>query len=251
MKRLEDNQLDKLFSTAFEEFQVEPSHTVWMGIERELDKTIVFKRRMWVMRFTVAASVLICLFVGSYYFIMAPSQIITADKKAPIMQEKNSINKKNKMTVQPISKDERLADVVEIKSNKSVPKLMKKNNSVGKTSNINKKQKMNEEEIKAVEILRKNEGASNISETVKPIEKTNVIEYTHPVSEKTLANASNSAKKTNNVVDVVNYVAGKVRKKEDSKLIAVNNQRNENGSTRKSYQIDLGVVKLTRIKNAN
>ncbi len=248
------NEFDDLMKNAFDGFEIEPTDRVWRNIESELDKKKKSVLVLWSTRISIAASLIILLGVGLYQMSYNNDATNTSDLASTNMKavEKkdsnttlNKVEKKSEL-MQPISKENRLADVVEIKS------------KTNRSSKINKKSLSSEPKLKrdvisnsekeAVELLKKFEEkaqSNNNQPVLEPEQKRPVI--VKPVPSPAIANAG--SKKEIGVIDMINMVASKVSGNEEAKLVAINETNNKNGDTRKRVQVDLGIIKFKRIKN--
>jgi hypothetical protein len=264
MKHTEENKIDKLFHDAFENFEAEPSNAVWMGIEKELDRDGYYHRRVLYIRYAAAASVLIGLFFGIYYLssdVAAPQVARKVESTAPAAASsaEQTVLKKNTERVQPTDTDLRLADVVEIKTRggSAGNKPANANKTVRKPVAAPDKQERAGNESGAIDLLKINEDKrEKIKVADVEIQKIKAIEpkptsLASAAPAKIPAPATESKKEISNMVDVVNYLAEKVSGDDKGKLIAVNDTKSGEGASRKSYQIDLGIVKLTRVKHTN
>lgn len=253
MKHSDKNDFDELMKNAFDDFEMEPKESVWMNIEKELDKKKKSTVVLWVSRMSIAASVLLLLGVGLYQInynedATDNQKLASTTLKVDSIDEKKSIEKKVEKiseSKQPNEKSQRLAEVVEIKtkSNRSSKVEKKSLNVVSK----NKKTERTQEEKDAIELLKKYEEkvqSNNTLPIVEPEQKKPVI--AKPVPSPSVA--SNGSKNQIDVIDMLNIVASKVTG-EESKLVAVNETKSTTGASRKKVQVDLGIVKFRRIKN--
>lgn len=263
MKHSDKNQeFDNMFKDAFEGFEMEPSERVWMGVEKELDKNKKGIVVTWVARLSIAASVLLVMSVGLYQLnFFGNDQVTNTDANFANANENKGVAgvdslttkkvEKNIEAVQPISNDGRLVDVVEIKS-----RTTRSSKGTKKASNLNTKLKTEnrtQEEKEAIELLKSLEDKVETHKTIPVVEpetKRPVIVKPVPVPSTNVA--SNSGSKTEvGVVEMLNYVAKKVSGDDETKLVAVNENKKEDGSVRKRYEVDLGVIKFSRTKNTN
>ena len=176
MKHSDKNEeFDNLFKNAFEEAEMQPTERVWMGIEKELDKNKKGLVITWVARLSIAASVVLVMSVGLYQLNFFGNETATQENANLANANKNkgvasidSINSKKVEKiiepVQPISKDERLVDVVEIKS-----RTTRSSKGIKKQGNLNSKLKIEnrtQEEKQAIELLKKLEEKMEILLTI-------------------------------------------------------------------------------------
>jgi hypothetical protein len=264
MKHSDKNQeFDNLFKNAFDDAEMQPSERVWLGVEKELDKNKKGIVVTWVARLSIAASVVLVMSVGLYQLNFFGNEVATQENATLANTNKNEgvastdsnpskKVEKNIEAVQPISKDNRLVDVVEIKS-----RTTRSSKGIKKQPNLNSKLKgvnRSQEEKEAIELLKKLEEkveTNRNTPVVEPENKRPVIKPVPvPAPSENVANNTGSKKEVG-VVEMLNYVAKKVSGNEESNLVAVNETKKEDGSLRKRYEVDLGIVKFSRTKNTN
>ncbi len=264
MKHSDKNEeFDNLFKNAFEDAEMQPSERVWLGVEKELDKNKKGIVITWVARLSIAASVVLVMSVGLYQLNFFGNDKATQENANLANANKNkgvatvdSINskkvEKNIEPVQPISNDNRLVDVVEIKS-----RTIRSSKSIKKQGNLNSKLKIEnrtQDEKEAIELLKKLEEKVETNRNIPMVEPENKrpIIKPVPVPAPTVNLASNTgSKKEIGVVEMLNYVAKKVSGNEESNLVAINETKKEDGGVRKKYEVDLGIIKFSRTKNTN
>lgn len=263
MKHSDKNEeFDNLFKNAFEDAEMQPTERVWMGIEKELDKNKKGIVITWVARLSIAASVVLVMSVGLYQLNFFGNETATQENanlananknKGVASSDSNNSKKVEKIIepVQPISKDERLVDVVEIKS-----RTTRSSKSIKKQVNLNSKLKIEnrtQEEKDAIELLKKLEDKVETNKTtpiVEPENKKPAMVKPVPVPMPNVA-SNTGGKREVGVVDMLNYVAKKVSGNTESELVAINETKKEDGSTRKKYEVDLGIIKFSRTKNTD
>lgn len=261
MKHSDKNQeFDNLFKDAFEGQEMQPSERVWMGIEKELDKNKKGIVITWVSRISIAASIVLVIGVGLVQLDFFGNKNATENNggfanaskiKDSGSNEGASEKKLEKISrpMQPSSEPSRLVDVVEIKSKTTrSSKVIKK--AIGIEAKV-KTENRSQSEKDAIELLKKlEEKAENtkVNPVVEPETKRPIIAVPVPVPSPSLAN--NAGSKTEiGVVEMLNYVAKKVSGNEESKLVAINEDKAEDGAVRKRYEVDLGIVKFSRVRN--
>ncbi len=255
MRPSDKNNIDELFKQGLSDFELEPSSAVWNNIDNQLTKKKASFFTTNVLKFSIAASVLICLFLGFYYTnsINRKNEIAlqnnnSIDSNSKKVSTEKIIEKKSK-TMQPIQNDNRLADVVELKTSSS--KTVKGIKKVNTTGQVKKPNRTNEEN-EAIDLLKKLEDEqAEINKINSETKKAVVPAKVSPVPAPSVAVNKNEKREINSVIDMLNFVATKVTGDEESKLVAVNDKKKMDGSSRKTYKIDLGFVKLSRVKNTN
>lgn len=261
MKHSENNnEFDQQFKNAFDGFEMEPSEGVWNGIEQELDKKKKGIVINWTARLSIAASIIVLITVGVYQYNFSGNETATptsenlannSNNKASVKVDSISEKKVEKISapMQPISEERRLADVVEIKSRTTrSSKSLKKGIATETKVRIDTR---TQEEKNAIELLRKMEEKVETNRNTpiaEPENKRPII----PVPVPSPSVAVNTGSKTEvGVLEMLNFVAQKVSGNSDAELVAVNESKKTDGSVRKRYQVDLGIVKFSRIKNTN
>ncbi len=253
-----NNKLDSMFKDAFEGFEMEPSERVWNDIEQELDKKKKGVVINWTVRFSIAASIVILLTVGVYQFNFFGNENATTNSEnlannsnsaTSIHADSTKEKKVEKISkpMQPISNERRLADVVEIKS-RSIRSSKSIKKGIAIESKL-KKENRSQEEKDAIDLLKKMEekAESNLSSPVlEPENKRPVI--IKPVPSPSIA-ANTGSKTEVGVLEMLNFVAQKVTGNADAELVAVNESKKTDGSKRKKYDVNLGIVKFSRVKN--
>jgi hypothetical protein len=261
MKHSENNnEFDQQFKNAFDGFEMEPSEGVWNGIEKELDKKKKGIVINWTARLSIAASIIILITVGVYQFNFSGNETATptpenlannSNNKASVKVDSVTEKKVEKISapMQPISEERRLADVVEIKS-----RTTRSSKSIKKGLATESKTKLDtrtQEEKNAIELLRKMEDKAELNRTTPMVEPENKRPIM-PVPVPSPSVAVNTGSKTEvGVLEMLNFVAQKVSGNANTELVAVNESKKIDGSVRKKYEVNLGIVKFSRIKNTN
>jgi hypothetical protein len=264
MKHSDKNEeFDNQFKNAFADAEMQPNERVWLGVEKELDKNKKGIVITLLARLSIAASVVLVMSVGLYQLNFFGKETATQEnanlananknKGVATIDSTNSIKvEKTIEPVQPISKDERLVDVVEIKS-----RTIRSSKSIKKQGNLNSKLKIEnrtQDEKEAIELLKKLEEKveTNRNTPMLEPENKNPIIKPVPVPAPSVNVANNTgSKKEIGVVEMLNYVAKKVTGNEESNLVAINETKKEDGGLRKKYELDLGIIKFSRTKNTN
>lgn len=245
-----NNDLDNMFKDAFEGFEMEPSSKVWNGIEQELDKKKKGVVIQIIRKYSIAASIVLVLGIGVYQYnnitndkvINNSSTLAKANENNALRSVDTSTDKKIKKIpslVQPNTEERRLVDVVEIKSR-----------SIRSSKNIKKPVLRSQNEKEAIELLKKMEEKAENNTTepiVEPENKRPVLIKPIPVPSPSVA-LNNGSKTEVGVLEMLNFVAQKVTGS-DAELVAVNESKKTDGSVRKSYDVNLGIVKFSRVRN--
>lgn len=259
MKHSDKNQeFDKMFKNAFDDFKMEPSERVWNGIEQELDKKKKGVVINWTARLSIAASIVILLTVGVYQFNFFGNESATekSSNLANINENNGSVKvdslsekkaEKISKPMQPISEERRLADVVEIKS-RSI--RSSKNSKKGIVIDPKlKKDNRSQEEKAAIELLKKMEEKAESNKSTPVLEPENKRPII-PIPVPSPSVASNTGSRTEvGVLEMLNFVAQKVTGNNDAELVAVNESKKVDGSVRTKYNVNLGIVKFSRVRN--
>ncbi len=257
-----NNELDQQFKDAFEGFEMEPSSQVWAGIERELDKKKKGVVINWTARLSIAASVIILCTVGLFQFGFFGNEDATKNNvnlanTNKIEGSSDSVKKDEEKTekiskpMQPNSEERRLVDVVEIKSRSTRSSKNIKKGIVTETKV--KREDRTQDEKDAIELLKKIEEKAELNNS-NPITETEIKRpaIVKPVPAPSPSVAANKGSKTEvGVLDMLNYVAQKVTGNSEAEMVAVNETKTDDGSVRKKYELDLGVVKFSRVRNTD
>ncbi len=262
MKQSETNYLDKHFAQVFEDFEAEPSNTVWMNVEKELDRNRKFVRNSWITRLSIAASIVLCVAFGIYFFSEDTGDMKIAKEINNNTSEKSIAKNPGKVLSNEKINNTQLADVVEIISKPSKAEKKPKTNTVQPTPNSgtpeSRKQVLPVEQNKVANETERTlfnqvaQAKEELPVDTEHNERTN-IQSEVPFTELATINAQQAIgvkREINTVASAVNYLSERISGDKAS-LIAINNEADEFGAVRKSYQIDLGFVKLTRIRNTN
>lgn len=255
-----NNELDNMFKDAFDGFEMEPSERVWDGISNELDKKKKGVVINWTARLSIAASVVLLLTVGVYQFNLNSNESATSKDANLANNNKNkhseivdssSLKKVEKISepMQPISSEPRLADVVEIKS-RSIRSSKSLKKGIIIESKL-KKDSRTQQEKDAIELLKKMEEKAETntnSPALEPENKKPVIIKPVPVPSPSIA-SNNGSKTEVGVLEMLNFVVQKVTGNADAELVAVNESKKTDGTVRKKYDVNLGIVKFSRVKN--
>ncbi len=241
------NEFDQMFKNAFEGLEMEPSTRVWLDIEKDLDKDKKTNRVIWIARLSIAASLVLAMFFGMY--VIGTFDSSNNQEANAIPAENNSTEKNISIPMQPKEESNRLADVVEIKrKNINKPtKSVKKNLNEVKPKVVNTPSLTEQEEIQLLKKIEQ-ESASKTNEPANApeIKKPIVVQ---PGTSPSIA--SSTKKEVSGTVDVINYISSKISGNTSSNVVAVNEEKNEDGSTRKKYEVDLGIVKFSRVRSSN
>ena len=241
------NEFDELLKSSFDGLEMEPSTRVWMDIEKDLDKDKKTNKILLFSRYSVAASLVLVALFGMYslgIFEGVKEETKQANSNTKI-EEKKNISR----PMQPIEESARLADVVEIKRKNTTRNTKPVKRTVNEVKpKVNPASLTEKEEL---ELLKKidqepqtnNEEPKNSSEIKKPV----VVQPASPSP----SIASSTKKEVSGTIDVLNYISSKISGNTESNVVAVNEEKMEDGSTRKKYEVDLGIVKFSRVRNSN
>ena len=214
----------------------------------------------WTARLSIAASVILLLTVGVYQFNFNGNESATSNDVNLANNNKNkhseivdstSSKKVEKISepMQPITAEPRLADVVEIKS-RSIRSSKSLKKGIIIESKL-KKDNRTQQEKDAIELLKKMEEKAETntnSPVLEPENKKPAI--IKPVTVPSPSIASKAGSKTEvGVLEMLNFVAQKVTGNADAELVAVNESKKTDGTVRKKYDVNLGIVKFSRVKN--
>jgi hypothetical protein len=132
---MQDKEIDQLFRSEFENFEIEPSQQVWGNITDKLDAN---KRKKALFPYlSIAASILVMVAIGLYFI---PQVKVNTKKPVQIAAVKNNVEPK--VIIAP-AKDNDLP-----KPSEKIVASVKKVNKVYKDGNIRK-----DKETKKVEII--------------------------------------------------------------------------------------------------
>jgi hypothetical protein len=246
---MQDKEIDQLFRSEFENFEIEPSQQVWGNITDKLDAN---KRKKALFPYlSIAASILVIVAIGLYFI---PQVKVNTKKPVQIAAVKNNVEPK--VIIAP-AKDNDLP-----KPSEKVIASVKKVNKAYKDDNIRK-----DKETKKVEIInqpteqiaavveRNNEILKPtvpdvetplsikipITDDVPLITKPNALTVQIPQA-KVIAAAPAKKHRINSLGDLINVVVSKVDKRKD-KIIEFTNTEDDESTI---SGLNLGVIKIKK-----
>ncbi len=248
---MQDKDVDSLFRSKLDNFEVEPSAHVWGGIKSQMDK----KKRPLGMYLSIAAGLLILLSAG-LYFVSNTNEI--AKKPVQIVAVKN--NKPAKAIIQPVT-------VVPKVTEPQVEKVVSVNTIVSRKQKVEIAQKPTVTAKQEQVVLPAPQLAQMIQKADVPVqfvvpdrsvpfnEKIDVpedepIKDNTPVIQlqetgsKTSVAAPVKKHRIRNFGDLINAVVSKVDKRKD-KLIEFSSPKDEDDSTLSG--LNLGFIKIKKI----
>jgi hypothetical protein len=242
---MQDKEIDQLFRSGFENFEIKPSQQVWGGINDRLDANR--RKKALLPYLSIAASILVVVAVRLYF-------IPPAKKPVQILAAKNNIEPK--VIVAPV-KDNDLPRPSEkvIASVKEVNKAYKGNNiRRDKEAKPFKVIDKPAEQIAAV-IERSNEILkptvpdvetplsikTQITDEVPIITKSNALVAQGPHA-KVIAAAPAKKHRINSLGDLINVVVSKVDKRKDKVIEFTNTEDDESTIS----GLNLGLIKIKK-----
>lgn len=246
---MQDKEIDQLFRSEFENFEVEPSQQVWGNIT---DKLNANKRKKILLPYlSIAASILVVVAIGLYFI---PQVKENTKKPVQIVAIKNNI--KPKVIIAPV-KDNNLPKPLE-----KIIASVKKVNRGYKGGNIRK-----DKETKKIEIINQpTEQIAAVVERNNEILKPTVPDIETPLSIKTqitddvplitkpntltaqvsqakvIAAAQIKKRRINSLGDLINVVVSKVDKRKD-KIIEFTNTEDDESTI---SGLNLGLIKIKK-----
>lgn len=249
MSKQAGDPLDQFIRQQVEGCEIEPSAGVWKGIERQLDRESDVKRNIRFARWSVAASVLICMIAGVFYFSPKNNNTNVIAEQAPVKRDAEH------KIVEPSAKKEVYAQVEKERSisapGHSIPVIVKKQIKKRASGQADAPVQVieqaevpvNEPEQEEIPLLaRSDDRPLSVPESPDQL----------AANKKQLQVISGSIRKegsktvVNDMADVVNYVAKKITKEE---IIQINKRSIDTNTNVMSYNIDLGFFKISRVKH--
>jgi hypothetical protein len=247
---MQDKEIDQLFRSEFEDFEIEPSQQVWGGINDKLDAANKRKKALFSY-LSIAASILVMVAIGLYFI---PQVKVNTKKPVQIAAVKNNIEPK--AITAPV-KDNHLP-----KPSEKAIASVKRANKAYKGSNIRR-----DKETKPVEVMDKpTEQIAAVVERNNEILKPTVPDIETPLSIKTqstddvplitkpnaltaqvpqakvIAAAHVKKRRINSLGDLINVVVSKVDKRKD-KIIEFTNTEDDESTI---SGLNLGVIKIKK-----
>ncbi|MDB4918582.1 hypothetical protein [Mucilaginibacter sp.] len=244
---MQDKEIDQLFRSEFENFEVEPSQQVWGNITDKLNAN-KYKKALFPY-LSIAASILVMVAIGLYFI---PQVKVNTKKPVQILAVKN--NSEPKVIIAPVKDNNLLKPSEKVASVTKVNKVYK-----GSIIGIDKETKPVEitnkptEQIAAV-VERNNEILkptvpdvetplsikTQITEDV-PITKPNALVAQVPQA-KIIAATPAKKHRINSLGDLINVVVSKVDKRKD-KIIEFTNTEDDESTI---SGLNLGVIKIKK-----
>jgi hypothetical protein len=246
---MQDKEIDQLFRSEFENFEIEPSQQVWGGINDKLDANR--RKKVLLPYLSIAASVLVVVAIGLYFI---PQAKVNTKKPVQIAAVKNNIEPK--AIIAPV-KDNHLP-----KPSEKVIASVTKVNEVHKSGNIHR-----DKETKPAEITNKpTEQIAAVIERNAEILKPTVPDIETPLSIKTqitddaplitkpnaltaqvpqakvIAAAPAKKHRINSLGDLINVVVSKVDKRKDKVIEFTNTEDDESTIS----GLNLGLIKIKK-----
>jgi hypothetical protein len=248
---MQDKEIDQLFRSEFDDFKVEPSAAVWVGVASQLDK----KKRSLKTYLSVAASLLVLLSAG-LYFVSQTKDNTNAPVQVAVIKTEKSAKAATPETVSPKIVQPQIEKVTALNagtaSRKQKTRRVKQQHVLPVTPLL----KVEEPEQQLAQASHKS--TESIKFTV-PDKNTPIIEKIDapedmPFKTNTLAAQSVTVPKTMAVVaakkhrirslgDLINVVVSKVDKRKD-KLIEFSSTKDEDESIVSG--LNLGFIKIKK-----
>jgi len=245
---MQDKEIDQLFRSEFESFEIEPSPQVWVNITDKLNagrrKTVLFPY------LSIAASILVVVAVGLYFI---PQVKVRAKKPVQIATAKNNIAPKAIIAPVAVIKEGGLAKPSErvITLAKNANKVHKGNNTLRDTVEMINK---STEQIAAVaernnEILKPTVPdietplniRTQIEDNVPLITRPNVLAVQAPQA-KVIAAVPAKRRRISSLGDLINVVVSKVDKRKDKIIEFTNTDEDESTIS----GLNLGLIKIKK-----
>ncbi|MDB5061522.1 MAG: hypothetical protein JWP67_1365 [Mucilaginibacter sp.] len=246
---MQDKEIDQLFRSEFENFEIKPSQQVWGGINDRLDANR--RKKALLPYLSIAASILVVVAIGLYFI---PQVKVNSKKPVQILAAKNNIEPK--VIIAPV-KDNDLP-----KPSEKVIASVKEVNKAYKGSNIRR-----DKEAKPSEVIDKpTEQIAAVIERSNEILKPTVPDVETPLSIKTqitddmpiitksnalvpqvpqakiIAAAPAKKHRINSLGDLINVVVSKVDKRKDKVIEFTNTEDDESTIS----GLNLGLIKIKK-----
>jgi hypothetical protein len=250
---MQDKEIDHLFRSEFDDFEVEPSSAVWGGVRSRLDE----KKRSLKAYLAIAASLIVLLSAGLYFVSQTPNN---AKKPVQVAVVKSEEPAKATVTPQATSPKNAQPKVEKIIALNRIATSLKQ-----KTIRI--KQQKNTLPVAPVLVVAEPEqqlaqathqSTQNIKFTVPDKDtpilekidapedmpfKTNILAAQSVTLPKTMAVAQVKKHRIRNLGDLINVVVSKVDKRKD-KLIEFSSDKDEDESVVSG--LNLGFIKIKK-----
>jgi hypothetical protein len=249
---MQDKEIDQLFRSGFNDFEVEPAAKVWGGIASGLDR----KKRSLKMYLGIAASLLLLLSAGLYFV----SQLKNNTKK-PVQLVAVKNNKPAKSIITPVIASPKTEQVQKV----AQPQLEK--TIAFNTALRSRKQKTKTVKVLPVRDIEIIQPTQQLAQVIQPAQdvkfvvpdrgvpfnekieipedasfKGNILAAQPPVT-KAIAAAPAKKHRIRNLGDLINVVVSKVDKRKD-KLIEFSSPSDEDDSVVSG--LNLGFIKIKK-----
>lgn len=250
---MSDKELDRLFQSRFEDFEVEPSPSLWGSIEEQLDKKAGKKRKQFPVFWMAAASLVVA--VGAGLWILNADEKIYLQGKEQLALEKpqeTKVLEEQPESLTP-SGTETVATMAVVSKEESAPRIPQNkdisqaHDSQGGSEVVSLPPEPLQEAVMASATDLKYEvglhGAVVAEESVHDHTERGVVHSTVlamlPDEASEEAQTLQQRRKIKSVGDIVNFVVAKVDQREN-KLI----EMTEDDEGTRISGINLGVFKL-------
>jgi hypothetical protein len=249
---MQDKEIDQLFRSGFNDFEVEPTAKVWGGIASGLDR----RKRSLKIYLSMAASLLLLLSAGLYFV-----SHIKDNTKKPVQLTAVKNNKPAKSIITPVNVTPETEQVQKV----AQPQLER--TIAFNTALKSRKQKTKTVKVLPVRDIEIIEPAQQLAQVVQPAQdikfvvpdraiplnekieipedasfKANILAAQPPVT-KTIAAAPVKKHRIRNLGDLINVVVSKVDKRKD-KLIEFSSTNDEDDSVVSG--LNLGFIKIKK-----
>ncbi|MCQ6960777.1 hypothetical protein [Mucilaginibacter aquariorum] len=249
---MQDKEIDQIFRSGFNDFEVEPSAKVWGGIASGLDR----RKRSLKMYLGIAASLLLLLSAGLYFV-----SHVKDNTKKPVQLANVKNNRPAKSIITPVIASPKTEQVQKV----AQPQLEK--TIAFNTALKSRKQKTKTVKVLPVRDIEIIEPAQQLAQVVQPAQdikfvvpdreiplnekieipedasfKANILAAQPPVT-KAIAATPVKKHRIRNLGDLINVVVSKVDKRKD-KLIEFSSTNDEDDSVVSG--LNLGFIKIKK-----
>ena len=249
---MQDKEIDQLFRSEFDDFEVEPSAAVWGNVTVQLDK----KKRLLKTYLSVAASLLVLL-SGGLYFVSE----INDNTKKPVQVAVVKNNKPVKATIAPEAVSVKMAqpEVEKAIASNTIAKSRKQKIRTVKQQPAlpvapvlvlaepdQQLAQASHKSAEAIKFVVPDKATPILEKTDAPEDmpfKTNTLAAQPVTAAKTMATAPAKKHRIRNLGDLINVVVSKVDKRKD-KLIEFSSTKDEDESVISG--LNLGFIKIKK-----
>jgi hypothetical protein len=249
---MQDKEIDQLFRSGFNDFEVEPAAKVWGGIASGLDR----KKRSLKIYLSIAASLLLLLSAGLYFV-----SHVKDNTKKPVQLTAVKNNKPAKSIITPVNVTPETEQVQKV----AQPQLER--TIAFNTALKSRKQKTKTVKVLPVRDIEIIEPAQQQAQVIQPAQdvkfvvpagvpfnekielpedasfKANTLAAQQPPVNKTIAATPVKKHRIRNLGDLINVVVSKVDKRKD-KLIEFSSTNDEDDSVVSG--LNLGFIKIKK-----